>query len=183
VVFGGRVFDTITVADTGTGMSFNDLDRNCLVIGTASRKKEVEACDYEPAARRLNSRRAPSRSAGTRQIITPATATQQASTMSNSALPSPPSGLKPNSFSIQSMSFSPRYAICFTLAALHLRGKRFDLALLRQGVGSKPLGRAKKARGLWRYPASVHRRQATATRDASLLAWQTSWAAFGTRTL
>jgi hypothetical protein len=126
VLFGGGMFNTITVADTGTGMSFNDLDRNFLVIGTASRKKEVEACDYEPAARRLNSRRAPSRSAGTRQIITPATATQQASTMSNSALPSPPSGLKPNSFSIQSMSFSPRYAICFTLAALHLRGKRFD---------------------------------------------------------
>jgi hypothetical protein len=38
-----RVFNTITIADTGTGMSFKDLDQNFLVIGTASRKKEVEA--------------------------------------------------------------------------------------------------------------------------------------------
>lgn len=38
-----RVFNTITIADTGSGMSFKDLDQNFLVIGTASRKKEVEA--------------------------------------------------------------------------------------------------------------------------------------------
>jgi len=33
----------ITVSDRGTGMSLADLDRNFLVIGTASRKREVEA--------------------------------------------------------------------------------------------------------------------------------------------
>jgi len=38
-----RVFNTITISDTGTGMSFKDLDHNFLVIGTPSRKKEVEA--------------------------------------------------------------------------------------------------------------------------------------------
>lgn len=38
-----RIFNTITVADTGAGMSFKELEQNFLVIGTASRKKEVEA--------------------------------------------------------------------------------------------------------------------------------------------
>ena len=38
-----RVFNTITVADTGTGMSYKELEQNFLVIGTASRKKEVAA--------------------------------------------------------------------------------------------------------------------------------------------
>jgi signal transduction histidine kinase len=33
----------IIVADTGTGMSVEDLDKNFLVVGTASRKREVEA--------------------------------------------------------------------------------------------------------------------------------------------
>jgi signal transduction histidine kinase len=36
-------FNTITVSDSGTGMSLADLERNFLVIGTASRKREVEA--------------------------------------------------------------------------------------------------------------------------------------------
>ena len=36
-------YNTITVADTGTGMSLEDLERNFLVIGTPSRKREVEA--------------------------------------------------------------------------------------------------------------------------------------------
>jgi hypothetical protein len=36
-------FNTITVSDTGSGMSLVDLARNFLVIGTASRKREVEA--------------------------------------------------------------------------------------------------------------------------------------------
>lgn len=35
--------NSITVADTGTGMSLKDLSRTFLVIGTASRKKEVDA--------------------------------------------------------------------------------------------------------------------------------------------
>ncbi len=38
-----RRFNTITVSDTGTGMSLEDLERSFLVIGTPSRKKEVEA--------------------------------------------------------------------------------------------------------------------------------------------
>ena len=38
-----RRFNTITVTDTGSGMSLEDLDRSFLVIGTPSRKKEVEA--------------------------------------------------------------------------------------------------------------------------------------------
>jgi len=38
-----RSFNTITVSDTGTGMSRDDLERSFLVIGTPSRKKEVEA--------------------------------------------------------------------------------------------------------------------------------------------
>lgn len=38
-----RRFNTITVSDTGTGMSLDDLERSFLVIGTPSRKKEVEA--------------------------------------------------------------------------------------------------------------------------------------------
>lgn len=36
-------FNTITVSDSGLGMSQDDLERNFLVIGTPSRKKEVEA--------------------------------------------------------------------------------------------------------------------------------------------
>lgn len=36
-------YNTITVADTGTGMSLSDLTRSFLVIGTPSRKREVEA--------------------------------------------------------------------------------------------------------------------------------------------
>lgn len=36
-------FNTITVADNGSGMSRNDLESAFLVIGTASRKKDVEA--------------------------------------------------------------------------------------------------------------------------------------------
>lgn len=36
-------FNRITVSDTGSGMSRDDLERNFLVIGTASRKREVEA--------------------------------------------------------------------------------------------------------------------------------------------
>ena len=36
-------YNTITVADAGTGMSFDDLERSFLVIGTPSRKREVEA--------------------------------------------------------------------------------------------------------------------------------------------
>ncbi len=36
-------FNTITVSDRGTGMSMSDLERNFLVIGTPSRKREVEA--------------------------------------------------------------------------------------------------------------------------------------------
>lgn len=35
-------FNTITVADRGSGMSLADLEKNFLVIGTASRKREVE---------------------------------------------------------------------------------------------------------------------------------------------
>lgn len=38
-----RACNTITVSDTGTGMSRDDLERSFLVIGTPSRKKEVEA--------------------------------------------------------------------------------------------------------------------------------------------
>lgn len=38
-----RQFNTITVSDTGSGMSLEDLERSFLVIGTPSRKKEVEA--------------------------------------------------------------------------------------------------------------------------------------------
>lgn len=38
-----RRFNTITVSDTGSGMSLEDLERSFLVIGTPSRKKEVEA--------------------------------------------------------------------------------------------------------------------------------------------
>lgn len=38
-----RRYNTITVSDAGTGMSQDDLERNFLVIGTPSRKKEVEA--------------------------------------------------------------------------------------------------------------------------------------------
>ena len=36
-------YNTITISDSGDGMSLKDLDRNFLVIGTPSRKKEVEA--------------------------------------------------------------------------------------------------------------------------------------------
>jgi signal transduction histidine kinase len=36
-------FNTIRVSDTGSGMSLGDLDGNFLVIGTPSRKREVEA--------------------------------------------------------------------------------------------------------------------------------------------
>src|SRR3546814_6824385 len=36
-------FNRIIVSDTGSGMSRDDLERNFLVIGTASRKREVEA--------------------------------------------------------------------------------------------------------------------------------------------
>lgn len=36
-------YNTITVVDSGTGMSKDDLERNFLVIGTPSRKREVEA--------------------------------------------------------------------------------------------------------------------------------------------
>lgn len=36
-------YNTITISDSGTGMSLEDLDHCYLVIGTASRKKEVEA--------------------------------------------------------------------------------------------------------------------------------------------
>ncbi|RRA23384.1 RstB [Burkholderia cepacia] len=36
-------YNTITVSDTGTGMSRDDLERSFLVIGTPSRKREVEA--------------------------------------------------------------------------------------------------------------------------------------------
>lgn len=36
-------FNTITIADTGTGMSMDELEQNFLLIGTPSRKKEVEA--------------------------------------------------------------------------------------------------------------------------------------------
>lgn len=36
-------FNTITVSDRGTGMSMSDLEKNFLVIGTPSRKREVEA--------------------------------------------------------------------------------------------------------------------------------------------
>jgi len=35
--------NTISVADTGSGMSLDDLQKNFLVIGTASRKREVDA--------------------------------------------------------------------------------------------------------------------------------------------
>lgn len=38
-----RRLNTITVSDTGSGMSLGDLERSFLVIGTPSRKKEVEA--------------------------------------------------------------------------------------------------------------------------------------------
>jgi len=38
-----RTCNTITVSDTGHGMSLEDLEGNFLVIGTPSRKKEVEA--------------------------------------------------------------------------------------------------------------------------------------------
>ena len=36
-------FNTITVTDRGSGMSMSDLEKSFLVIGTASRKREVEA--------------------------------------------------------------------------------------------------------------------------------------------
>ena len=36
-------YNTITISDSGDGMSLEDLDRSFLVIGTPSRKKEVEA--------------------------------------------------------------------------------------------------------------------------------------------
>lgn len=36
-------YNTITVSDTGTGMSLDDLERSFLVIGTPSRKREVDA--------------------------------------------------------------------------------------------------------------------------------------------
>ena len=36
-------YNTITVSDTGSGMSFDDLMRSFLVIGTPSRKREVDA--------------------------------------------------------------------------------------------------------------------------------------------
>lgn len=36
-------YNTITVSDSGVGMSLADLERNFLVIGTPSRRKEVEA--------------------------------------------------------------------------------------------------------------------------------------------
>ena len=35
-------YNTITVVDRGSGMSLSDLEQNFLVIGTASRKREVE---------------------------------------------------------------------------------------------------------------------------------------------
>lgn len=38
-----RSFNTITVGDTGSGMSLDDLRTNFLVIGTPSRKKDVDA--------------------------------------------------------------------------------------------------------------------------------------------
>lgn len=38
-----KKFNTITVSDTGSGMSREDLERSFLVIGTPSRKKEVDA--------------------------------------------------------------------------------------------------------------------------------------------
>lgn len=38
-----KQFNTITISDSGSGMSLQDLERNFLVIGTSSRKKEVEA--------------------------------------------------------------------------------------------------------------------------------------------
>lgn len=38
-----RTYNTIVVSDTGTGMSKDDLERSFLVIGTPSRKKEVQA--------------------------------------------------------------------------------------------------------------------------------------------
>jgi signal transduction histidine kinase len=44
-------FNTITVSDTGTGMSLDDLQRNFLVIGTPSRKREVEAALAAGAAK------------------------------------------------------------------------------------------------------------------------------------
>lgn len=36
-------FNTVTIADTGTGMSSDDLEKSFLVIGTPSRKRELEA--------------------------------------------------------------------------------------------------------------------------------------------
>ncbi|WP_083231902.1 ATP-binding protein [Marinobacter adhaerens] len=38
-----KKFNTITISDSGDGMSLDDLERSFLVIGTSSRKKEVEA--------------------------------------------------------------------------------------------------------------------------------------------
>lgn len=38
-----RRFATITLSDTGTGMSVDELEGNFLMIGTASRKKAVDA--------------------------------------------------------------------------------------------------------------------------------------------
>lgn len=38
-----KKFNTITVSDSGSGMSLTELDNNFLVIGTPSRKKEIEA--------------------------------------------------------------------------------------------------------------------------------------------
>jgi len=38
-----KCFNTITVSDSGLGMSLEDLEHNFLVIGTPSRKREVEA--------------------------------------------------------------------------------------------------------------------------------------------
>lgn len=38
-----RDYNTITISDYGSGMSLDDLERSFLVIGTPSRKKEVEA--------------------------------------------------------------------------------------------------------------------------------------------
>ena len=40
---GMRQFNTITIKDTGTGMSAQDLEDNFLVIGTGSRKKAIDA--------------------------------------------------------------------------------------------------------------------------------------------
>lgn len=44
-------FNTVTVSDTGTGMSLADLENKFLVIGTASRKREVDAALAAGAAK------------------------------------------------------------------------------------------------------------------------------------